>query len=413
MEHKHPPADRGSARPSLEIADIFNKFGDQYRQSHVLTYDQEKAMRDISSCRTAALGGHLDVCSNEACDFSKPSYNSCRNRHCPKCQSLTQARWVQAQAKRTLPIKYFHLVFTLPCELRPLARLNQKLIYNLLFRASASTLLTLGKDPKHLGAQIGFTSVLHTWGRELPYHPHIHAIVSSGGLDEKGVFIEFKDDFFIHFEVLSRLFRGKFLAALTDSRQKGELFLGDISLQFQDIIDKLYQKEWVVYAQAPFGGPEHVFQYLGRYTHRVAISNQRLISFDDESIVFYTKNGETASLHPLEFIDRFLQHILPSGFTKIRHYGLNASCNVNTKFEQARQQLSENITEVIEQQIDEPAALLEPAPEGETWSELLLRLTGVDPFACPACEKGRLTRHQLPKILCLDYQKHAAKARDP
>lgn len=407
MEHKHPSTGRGSERPRLELADIFRKFGNQYRQGHVLTREQEKAMNDIELCRTAALGGHLDVC--DCCGYSAPSYNSCRNRHCPKCQSLTQAQWIQAQKKRTLPINYFHVVFTLPSELRPLARMNQMLFYNLLFRASAETLSTLAKDPKHLGAQIAFTSVLHTWTRELVYHPHIHAIVSGGGLDENGCFIKSKDDFFAPVKVISRLFRGKFSASITDSCQKGELFLGNISEQFKQLIDKLYQQEWVVYAKAPFGGPEHVFQYLGRYTHRVAISNHRLIGFDDEKVTFYTKNGETACLHPLEFIGRFLQHILPSGFTKIRHYGLTASANVNTKLEIARQQLTEN----IEQQADEPIVLLELGPEDETWDEMLLRLAGVDPFSCPACKKGRLIRRRLPRIFCLESKKQDAKGRDP
>ena len=274
------------------------------------------------------------------------TYNSCGDRHCPECQSFSQAKWIEARKQRILPTGYFHTVFTLPAELRSLSRCNPKVVYEILFKAAAETLLALGNDPKHLGGLLGLTAVLHTWTRALDYHPHLHVIVTAGGLSPSGEsWLPSKKGFLFPVRVLSKLFRGKFLFALNRAREKGMLeFAGDCvdlneNARFSSLIRKLYDTDWVVYCKKPFAGPGAVFEYLGRYTHRVGISNQRLISLDHQGVSFYTKNGNTKTLPPLEFIRRFLMHVLPKGFTKIRHFGLLAPCNVNTKLARAKQLL--------------------------------------------------------------------------
>lgn len=389
MFHRHG-AEPASSRSHLEVADIFREHGPEYRRTHTLTPPQYKAMIDIERCRTAALGGHLDVCDH--CGYSAPSYNSCGNRHCPKCQCLTQAQWVRKQEERILPTVYFHGVFTLPCEIRPLALSNAEIVYNLLFRSSADTLLTLGLDPKILGAHIGFTAILHTWTREMLYHPHLHFIIPGGGLDQNNRWVSASKDFFIHVNVISSLFRGKFLSALNLAYQNGQLHGPQASPEvFPKLKDQLYGKNWRVYAKKPFGGAEHVFKYLGRYTHRVAISNQRLISLDENGVTFYTKNNNRISITPEEFIRRFLLHILPSGFTKIRHYGLLAPSNAKTKLEEARRQLECAKTPSSQ----EPEQHSKDHIPKETWPEFYKRLTGIDIFLCPACGLGRLIRMPL------------------
>jgi hypothetical protein len=330
-------------------------------------------MRAIETCRTEVLGGHVDVCV--ACGYSRPAYNSCRNRHCPKCQFLTQAKWVEERMARILPISYFHVVFTLPAALRPLAKRNPRAVYDLLFDAVSRTLLELGYDPKRLGAQIGFTCVLHTWTRSLEYHPHLHCIVTGGGLSADGItwIRAGRGKYLFPVKVMGALFRGKFLAGLRRLHERGAIDTGDPDpAAFARLVDELYRQSWVVYAKRPFGGPKHVYQYLGRYTHRIAISNQRLLAFDDGGVRFHTRGNQTLTLAPEEFIRRFLQHVLPHGFAKIRHFGLLAPCHVKTRLERARTLLAP----------DQPA----PVVVKRSWVERLLALTGTDPTRCPRCD---------------------------
>jgi predicted Zn-ribbon and HTH transcriptional regulator len=332
-------------RPALEVADIFREHGARYRREHALSREQERAMRAIEQCRTAALGGHLEYCMR--CGYESPSYNSCRNRHCPKCQALSQAKWVEQRMARILPVRYFHVVFTLPGELHAVGLRNRERLFHLLFAAVAQTLLEFGKDPKWLGATIGFTAVLHTWTRDLRFHPHVHCIVTGGGLSpEEDCWMEPKHRRFLFpVRAMAKLFQGKFLDALRTEYAAGGLDLaGSCSTLrkpsvFQRWLKRLYRMDWVVYAKRPFGGPEQVYRYLGHYTHRVGISNHRLQAMDENGVRFATRNGNTVTLDPLEFIRRFLLHVLPRGFVKIRHYGLMASSNGETKLERARQLL--------------------------------------------------------------------------
>ena len=331
-------------KPPVRIGDVFRAHGEAYRRTHSLSAAQMRVMGHIEACRTEVLGGHVDTCTR--CGHKVASYNSCGDRHCPECQSFSQAKWIEGRKQRILPVGYFHTVFTLPAELRSVARCNPKVVYELLFKAAAETLLELGNDPKHLGGLLGLSAVLHTWTRELDFHPHLHVIVTAGGLAPNGeTWISSKPEFLFPVKVLGKLFRGKFLFALRRAHQKGMLeFAGgcadlDEKERFSSLIGKLYDTDWVVYCKEPFAGPGAVFEYLGRYTHRVGISNQRLISLDDQGVTFYTKGGNTKTLAPLEFIRRFLMHVLPKGFTKIRHFGLLAPCNVNTKLDKAKQHL--------------------------------------------------------------------------
>lgn len=349
-------------------------------------------MRAIARCRTAALGGHVDVCTE--CGHKRPAYNSCRNRHCPKCQSLAQAKWLEERRERILPTPYFHVVFTMPQELRAVVRRNPRELFNLLFASSAATLSTLAKDDKWLGAQLGFTSVLHTWTRKLDFHPHVHCIVTGGGLDAEGQrWVACRRNFLFPINVMSELFRGKFLAGLQRLYERGELDGTDCDQlatadAFREFKSKLYGKKWLVYVKRPFGGAEQVYAYLGRYTHRVAISNSRLIEVTDDKVTFATKHGGKTTLPPMHFIRRFLQHVLPKGYVKIRHYGLLASPNSTTKLETAR-------------------ALLERAPHpdsdtsacGDTpardWRQRYEELTGRDLSLCPKCKHGTMERRPL------------------
>jgi len=346
-------------------------------------------MRDIERCRTAELGGHVDVCDH--CGHaSDPSYNSCRNRHCPKCQSLAQKLWIEERAARILPTHYFHVVFTLPAELRALARVNPKTIFTLLFETAARTLLDLGRDEQRLGAELGITAVLHTWTRDLRFHPHVHCVVTGGGLDPSGErWITVKPGFLFPVKVMSALFRGKFLAALDRAYRHGELRFGTTSCaaladprRFARLRDSLYRRDWVVYSKRPFGGAQHVYEYLGRYTHRVAISNQRLLAIGDDAIRFATKNGMTETLTPALFIRRFLQHVLPARFVKIRHYGLKASRNATSRLEVARR--------LLEAQHGDAHAIVDTAPDDPEPDDELR------PGApCPRCKTGTIVRHYL------------------
>jgi len=333
-------------RPRLEVADIFHRHGAAWRRTNAghVSLGQLKVMSAIEQCRSAALGGHVERC--EDCGHSRIAYNSCRNRHCPKCQGAAARDWLAARQADLLPVGYFHLVFTLPAEIAPIAYQNKTVVYDLLFRAAAETLLTIAADPKHLGARIGATAVLHTWGSAMTHHPHLHIIVPGGGISLDGShWVRCRPGFLLPVRVLSRLFRRLFLAGLVDAHAAGRLaFFGEIEdlarrKAFTAHLAPLQKKKWFVYAKQPFAGPEAVLAYLARYTHRVAIANSRLVSLDERGVSFrykdYRRNGQarfqTMTLKPDEFIRRFLLHVLPKGFHRIRHYGLlaSATCKAN------------------------------------------------------------------------------------
>jgi hypothetical protein len=382
------PASVRERQSCLEVADIFRRFGPAYRRSHHLTDAQRTVMWCIEHCRTPTMGAHVRVCLD--CQHQEYDFNSCRNRHCPKCQALAQAKWIAQRQRRVLPVHHFHVVFTLPAQLRPIAAANRKCVFDLLFHSAADTLLELGADPKWLGAQLGLTAVLHTWTRELAFHPHLHCVVTAGGLALEGSprWIHSTPDFLFPVHVMSRLLRGKFLDGLRRLYREHALLVplgaGDSSADdhFRRLVDQLYDCDWVVYCKEPFGGPEHVFQYLGRYTHRVAISNQRLISLERDAVHFATKDGNTATLPAEEFIRRFLMHVLPEQFTKIRHYGLMASSNVNTRLETARALLGHKRDDA-------------DATPQRSWQDVLLELTGIDLFTCPSCGGTNIKRYRL------------------
>lgn len=384
----------------MEVADIFREHGEVYRRTHALTAEQRRVMGDIERCRTAALGGHLDYCDTPGCGYSHPAYNSCRNRHCPKCQALAQARWIEQRKARILPTSYFHVVFTLPSQLKVVALRNRRVVFDLLFAAAAQTLLALAKDPKRLGAQIGFTAVLHTWTRDLRFHPHLHCIVTAGGLDPSGErWVPSRSRFLFPVKVLGRLFRGKFLAGLRTLHDAGRLDLAGCCAhlakpgRFAELLDALYGIDWVVYSKPPFAGPNYVYHYLGRYTHRTGISNRRLLAHDARGVTFGTKDGKAVTVPAEEFIRRFLLHVLPDGFVKIRHFGLMAAGNVHARLERAR-------TLLLQRQTPEPAPppteVDRPAPA--SWQERLLELTGRDVRRCPRCGCGPLRRRRLAPI---------------
>jgi len=388
-----PCAARGSHRPSaprpaLDVADIVRAHGAAYRREHALSLDQRAVLRAIATCRTPVLGGHLDVC--DTCGHTRPAYNSCRNRHCPKCQALAAARWIDARMARLLPTLYFHVVFTLPAALRGLVLHNRRRLFALLFAAASQTLLTLGRDRRRLGATLGITAVLHTWTRDLQFHPHVHCLVTGGGLAvDRPRWIAARPRHLLPVTVLSRLFRGKFLAALARARERGELqFPGAIADladagTFGALLDQLYHQEWVVHAKRPFGGPTQVFHYLGRYTHRVGLSNHRLESITPDAVRFATKDGRSVTVSPREFLRRFLLHVLPAGFVKIRHFGLFGARQVPTALAHARRLLA-------------GAGPPTTTPQPTDWRTLLRRLTGVDLARCPRCAHGTMLRHPLP-----------------
>jgi len=323
------------SQPLLELADIVRSAGRKLidQRPAWLTWLHLKVLLAIEQCRTASLGGHMDMCSH--CGHRAISYNSCRNRHCPKCQSKARDRWLNARRCELLAVPYAHVVFTLPHELAPLVLQNKEVIYGLLFRSSAETLIEIAKDPKHLGADIGFFSVLHTWNQKLQYHPHVHCVVAAGGLspDRTHWVRPRRNDFFLPVAVLSAVFRGKFVAAIERAFRAGELhFYGQLQALaqpkvFRSLLRQLFSKRWVVYCKPPFGGPEQVLRYLGAYTHRVAISNHRLVSLIDDKVTFRWRDSahknkkRLMTLSVLEFLRRFLLHVLPLRFVRIRHFG--------------------------------------------------------------------------------------------
>jgi hypothetical protein len=345
------------ARSGLEVADILRDHGPAWREANRghISLEQLKVMSAIERCRTAALGGHVARCENEGCAHTVISYNSCRDRHCPKCQAAASREWLAEREAELLPVPYFHVVYTLPAPIADIAYQNKQVIYDLLFKAAADTTLTIAEDPKHLGARIGLTAVLHTWGSAMTHHPHVHMIVPGGGLShDRSRWVPCRPDFLVHVRVLSRLFRHRFLKMLIAAHRDDRLkFFGThASLAaikaFRAFLAPLRKTKWVVYAKEPFAGPEPVLRYLSRYTHRVAISNQRLVAADDGGVAFrwkdYRLDGpdrwKTMTLHPHEFIRRFLMHVLPKGFHRIRHYGLFANGNRADNIAQARELLN-------------------------------------------------------------------------
>ena len=378
-------------RPKLEVADVFRRYGAAYRQRHAgsLSRGQRRVMSAIELCRTAALGGHLEEC--DSCGHQRPAYDSCRNRHCPKCQSLARAQWLQDRQAELLPVEYFHVVFTLPEEIAALAYQNKEVIYGLLFRAAAETLRTIAADPKHLGAEIGFLAVLHTWGQNLLFHPHLHCVVPGGGIAPDGQhWIACRPAFFLPVRVLSCLFRRLFLDDLQTAFDHGQLQFFS-SLQrlrdpkaFAQYLAPLRKSEWVVYAKPPFGGPEQVLNYLGRYTHRVAISNHRLLDIDHGKVSFRYKDyrhqarQKTLTLEADEFIRRFLLHVLPEGFQRLRHYGFLSHRYRSAKLALCRRLLGVASTD------------LAPRPDKLDFRDLYEKLTGKSLRECPVCHAGRM-----------------------
>jgi len=367
---------------SVEVADVFRTQGAAWREAHAghLSLGQLKVMSAIERCRSAELGGHVLCC--QQCAQLQIAYNSCRNRHCPKCQGTAARRWLEARQQDLLPVEYYHLVFTLPASISDIAYHNKAVIYQILFQTAARTLRVIAGDPKHLGADIGFTLVLHTWGSALTHHPHVHGIVPGGGFSVDGQqWIACKPGFFLPVRVLSRLFRRLFLEALVSAHQAGKLrffndhrFLADPRV-FADWLRPLRRQEWVVYAKRPFAGPKSVLAYLSRYTHRVAIANSRLIRFDEQGVTFrwkdYREKGrtrqKTMTLDTAEFIRRFLIHVLPRGFHRIRHYGWMANANRVDRLAQARELL---LVKSAERSRDAPE--VHQAEPGSPW-------------VCPTC----------------------------
>ncbi len=370
------------ARPTLEVADIFRAFGPAWRRANAghVSLDQLKVMSAIERCRTAALGGHLAAC--EKCGHTHIAYNSCRNRHCPKCQGAAAREWLAAREAELLPVPYYHVVFTVPAPIADIAYHNKAVIYDILFKAASETLLTIAADRKHLGGRIGMTAVLHTWGSALTHHPHVHMIVPGGGISpDGGSWVSCRPGFFLPVRVLSRLFRRLFLEKLAAAHEAGRLrFFGDLARladreTFAHYLHPLRKIEWVVYAKPPFGGPEAVLTYLSRYTHRVAIANSRLVALDDRGVTFrwkdYRAKGrdrqKLMTLATDEFIRRFLIHVLPQGFHRIRHYGIFANGGRVRNIARARELL--DVPAPVREPDDtqtaepgEPAALLQPCP---------------------------------------------------
>jgi Putative transposase/Transposase zinc-binding domain len=378
-------------RPILEVADIVRAHGDEFRQTHAhsLSVGQKRVLRAIELCRTAALGGHLERC--DQCGHERNAYNSCANRHCPKCQSLARAEWLAKRQAELLQCEYFHVVFTLPAQLAALALQNKREMYGLLFRATAETLQSIAADPDHLGAQIGFFCILHTWGQTLTHHPHLHCVVPGGGISLDGSrWVPCRRRrFLLPVRVLSSRFRKLFIHYLEKMYSAGKLrFHGELQhlsdpASFARYLAPLRRRKWVVYAKAPFGGPERVLDYLARYTHRVAISNNRLQQLNDGQVTFAYKDYKHAHQHKLmtlsadEFLRRFLLHVLPDGFQRIRHYGLLSNRHRAENLARCRELLCM------------PALIPEPQ---QNYQERYQQLTGHDLLLCPRCNNGHMVR---------------------
>jgi hypothetical protein len=377
-------------QPKLEMADVLRLYGGAYRQHHAasLSTAQKRVMTAIEVCRTAALGGHVEQC--DTCGHQRVFYNSCRNRHCPKCQSLARAAWIEDRLAEILDCPYFHVVFTLPEEMAAIAYQNKEVVYGILFRTSAQTLRTIAADPRHLGAEIGFFSVLHTWGQNLLHHPHLHCVVAGGGLAPDGQrWVACKPGFFLPVRVLSRLFRRLFLENLQRAFDSGQLQFFSTLQSLRDrvawarYLAPCQQREWVVYAKPPFAGPQQVLDYVGRYTHRVAISNNRLLAMENASVTFRWKDYrhssqlKTMTLTADEFLRRFLLHVLPDGFQRIRYYGFLGHRFRAEKLARCRQLLG--------------MAAQPPTPcSSQDYRDRYERLTGSSLRQCPSCGQGRM-----------------------
>lgn len=378
------------------LGDIARAHGAALRESYVLTPEQHAVLRALERCRTAALGGHMHAC--DSCGYAVPMYNSCRNRHCPTCQSLEQHKWLERRRETILPVPYFHLVFTLPSELRPIVAMNRERMFALMFEAASKTVLILSRDKKRLGGTPAVTMVLHTWTRQLTFHPHVHAIVSAGALNEEGEWVESRKDYLFPVKVMARLFRRLFREALLKAIDAGQLTV--LAEHDASMRRALFDTMWNVYAKAPFGGAEQVYSYLGRYTHRVGISNARILRADGQRVEFATKNGRSCSLDPVEFLHRLLLHVLPKGFHKIRHYGLCSTHHLAAgTIGKVRAMLQpppvRRTDSEPSQSTDAARGDTEPAAVPETWVECLMALTGIDVLRCPKCSDGRLVRRPL------------------
>jgi hypothetical protein len=378
-------------RPSCEVADVVRAYGKQFTDEygHLLDADAWRVLHAIENCRTAVLGGHVEGC--DECGHLVISYNSCRNRHCPKCQGASRERWLAERNAELLPVPYFHVVFTLPQQLAPLALQNKRILYGLLFQAVSETLLEVAADPKHLGAEVGFLAVLHTWGQSLQHHPHLHCVVPGGGLSpDHDRWVSSRDQFFLPVKVLSRVFRGKFLALLKKAFCKGNLeFHGRLEKlrskpDFDKLLNQAYGREWVVYTKPPFAGPEQVLRYLANYTHRVAISNHRILSVTDGNVTFRWKDyahgnqKKKMTLTACEFLRRFFLHVLPKGFVRIRHFGFLANSQRKALLETCRRLLPMSVVSKTH---------LQSGP-------------GVELGLCPVCRAGHMqTIGRLPNLL--------------
>lgn len=395
----HVGLDAATQRPAWEVAEVIRRYGEAFLATHGLSAEQRRALYDLADCRTAALGGHVQRCLD--CGGERIAYNSCRNRHCPKCQALARARWLEREAKLLLPVEYHHVVFTLPSEVAELALANAAVLYNALFQAASATIRDVSAHPKRLGAQVGVLMVLHTWGQNLHHHPHVHAVVTGGGLScdnrgDIGVSPEWRScrpGFFLPVRVLGRVFRGKYLALLRTAFEQGKLTrVGRPEEADADAFARwlrpLYAKDWVVYAKPPFGGPVQVLKYLARYTHRVAISNARLLDVGDRGVSFRYKDyadahrSKTMTLSGQEFLRRFVQHVLPRGFVKVRHFGLLANRHREEKLKRARRLL-----------LPLTAITARTASAASSASDAPIAA----PSLCPRCGSSRIVRLELPQ----------------
>lgn len=379
-------------RPKPEVADVFRRYGVAYREQHSasMSIAQRRVMSAIEVCRTAALGGHLERC--DQCGHERNCFNSCRDRHCPKCQSLARAQWIEDRQSELLEVPYFHVVFTVPEEIAAIAYQNKEVLYGILFRTTSETLTTIAADPEHLGAEIGFFAVLHSWGQNLQFHPHLHCVVPGGGLSPDGQrWISCRPNFFLPVRVLSRLFRRLFLESLQKAFDSGKLqFFGRLEplcdhVTFARHCAELKQYEWVVYAKRPFAGPQQVLDYVGRYTHRVAISNNRLLDIENEQVCFqwkdYRTGGQvkTMTLSADEFIRRFLLHVLPNGFQRIRYYGFLGNRYRKQKLDHCRRLLGMHMP-------DQHTVV----SAEEDYLDRYEDLTGCSLRQCPQCQRGRM-----------------------
>lgn len=371
-------------RATHEVADVIRLFGDALLRRSTVSPAKRRVMRALTACRTAQLGGHVESC--DSCDYQRIAYNSCRNRHCPKCQSSRQAQWLEDRAKDLLPVEYFHVVFTVPEEIAEVALQNKRAVYGILFAAAAATLRTIAADPDHLGAEIGFVSVLHTWTQDLRHHPHVHCVVPGGGLAADGRWVSCRSGFFLPVAVLAAMFRGKFVAQLRAAYERGDLrFQGALQhlrkpVAFAALLNRAMAKRWVVYSKPPFGGPVQVLKYLARYTHRVAIGNRRILEVGEAGVKFRWRDradgnrARTMLLSGVEFLRRFLLHVLPRGFARIRHYGLLGNRGRAVKLAACRLALGATMAEPM------ASGVVPVMPRDE---------------CCPACKTGRLIRRQL------------------